>query len=297
MDFTDRNLTQYQKWYERAGGRKGRPGNARMGSQYVARVREYGEAFGWVIDIEDAETFVLDGVSQCQVKMRFRALRAFSRWRAERLEVDDPLARLPKRLGGTPEDPKPSDERTTVASAADVEALLATCNTSLLGRRDAALISMLASSGMRAGECANLLREDVSLADRTVLLRETKNGDERRTVMSDEAVLLLERYLIVRPDVPNGWLWHAVQRCRPQEHLEASGVSQMVTRRAKLAGVHVSAHSLRRGFAVRWLEAGGSETYLRVVCGWRHPEMVRRYTQAVQAVQAVEHAHRLFDAA
>lgn len=295
MEFTERNLDQYVQWFERAGGRKGRPGNVRTAAQYVRCVLDYAEASGWVLDVDDAEAFILAAGSPNQLRMRYRGLRAFAKWRAERLEADDPFARLSKRLGGAPEDPVPSDDRTTVATTADVEALLETCNRSRLGRRDAALIAVLSSSGIRAGECAELRRDDVSFAERTILLRDPKNHEPRRTILSDEAVLLLERYLLIRPEVPNGWLWHAAQRCRPQEHLEASGVSQMVTRRARQAGVKVSAHSLRRGFAVRWLDAGGSETYLKVVCGWKHPEMVRRYTKAVQSVKAVEFGHRLFD--
>lgn len=297
MEFTERAVTQYVKWFEQAGGKQGTPGAPRTASQYVAYLLAYADQYGWNLNVDDAEAFVLDQSTQNKRRFAYRALMAFAKWRADRLDTANPLERLPKLLGGAPRDPDPDEENTPIATVEDIEALLMTCGKSKLDLRDRAIILVLASSGMRASECADLKRADISLAERTIYLRGTKNGDNRVTVLSDEAVLALERYLIKRPDVPNGWLWHAAQRCKAQEHLEVSGLSHMITRRAKAAGLagKVTTHSMRRGFAVRWLDAGGSETYLRVVCGWRRPEMVERYTRNLKAQKAVAQALRLLD--
>lgn len=92
-------------------------------------------------------------------------------------------------------------------------------------------------------------------------------------------------------DTPSIW-WG---RGRP---LTPSGITQIIQARALAAAVAaavaVTTHSFRRAFAIAWLKRGGSESYLRSVCGWRSAEMVKRYTSSVINDEAIAMQRRLF---
>ena len=67
----------------------------------------------------------------------------------------------------------------------------------------------------------------------------------------------------------------------------------MIDRRCKQAGIKVTAHSFRRGFAEQWIAAGGSEVGLMRIAGWADVQMVRRYSRTNGDQLAVEEARRL----
>jgi integrase len=75
-----------------------------------------------------------------------------------------------------------------------------------------------------------------------------------------------------------------------------SGVSQMIQRRAKQAGVTVTLHSFRRSFAVRWLRSGLPESLLMNVTGWSSPTMIRRYTATVSSELSIEAQRSMLEA-
>jgi integrase len=56
-----------------------------------------------------------------------------------------------------------------------------------------------------------------------------------------------------------------------------SGIRQMPDLRADQAGVgHIHLHQLRRTFAHTWLSAGGAETDLMRLAGWKSRQMLQR---------------------
>jgi integrase len=54
------------------------------------------------------------------------------------------------------------------------------------------------------------------------------------------------------------------------------------------------AHALRRAFAVRWLQQGGSEIGLQRIGGWSSLAMVRVYTRARADDLAADEMRRIF---
>jgi integrase len=65
----------------------------------------------------------------------------------------------------------------------------------------------------------------------------------------------------------------------------------MIDRQRTATGVDVSAHTFRRALATRWLVAGGGQTALRSLAGWRSPAMVGMYTR--MSSEQIAHAeHR-----
>ncbi|MEU1395919.1 tyrosine-type recombinase/integrase [Micromonospora zamorensis] len=76
--------------------------------------------------------------------------------------------------------------------------------------------------------------------------------------------------------------------------LTASGLYQMLERRAKQAGIgHIHPHQLRHTSAHNWRVAGGSESDAMVLFGWVSPEMPRRYGRSAEVERAQMAARRI----
>jgi integrase len=86
----------------------------------------------------------------------------------------------------------------------------------------------------------------------------------------------LDRYLRMRrahryADLESFWLG---QRGR----LEYSALAAMLAKRSEAAGLpRIHAHQFRHSFAHEYLAAGGNETDLQRLAGWRSASMLRRY--------------------
>ena len=87
-------------------------------------------------------------------------------------------------------------------------------------------------------------------------------------------------------DLPNLWLGHAGP-------MTPSGIYQVVRDRAREAGLpgKVYTHLFRHTFSHKWLAAGGSETDLMALTGWRSRSMLTRYGASAAAERARD-AHR-----
>ena len=251
--------------------------------------------YGWILrklelplTLEQAREYKarrLDEVTPATVCCELRAVKSFDAWYAAEFDQEPLLARLKfPRVKENPEAP--------IASEDDLAALLGTCDDSLLGLRDAALISLLWCSGIRRRECAELLVSDVDLALGQVLVREAKNGQSRTAFVSREAQKRIRRYLRAREaaGLKSDRLW--IGKRGPAT---VSLITCMLRKRSATAGIAVTAHQFRRGVADRWLREGGSETLLRANQGWRSPTMVGRYVRRSASELAMIEAKRLFE--
>ena len=73
---------------------------------------------------------------------------------------------------------------------------------------------------------------------------------------------------------------------------------KLALRRAfELAGVEFKGiHAFRRASGIEYLRQGGQAEDLRVLMGWRSPEMIRRYVKAAEVERATS-AHKRFSPA
>lgn len=209
---------------------------------------------------------------------RYLGVHAFYRWlQTEEDGVTDPTAtmRRPKVV------PKP----VPIITPAEMEALFATTvGRSFQNRRDRAMFSILADSGLRASELIGLTVDDVDFGFNVTHV--LGKGRRLRSAPFGAATARdLDRYLRVRAGhafADTGMLWLG-----KQGPLTVAGLRDALWRRcaqAKIRRLHP--HAFRHTFAHSWLEAGGSEGDLMVIAGWSERSMLDRYGASTAAVRA-----------
>jgi site-specific recombinase XerD len=208
-------------------------------------------------------------VAPSTLSLEYRALQAFFRWLVEEDEIDrSPTEKM--------QAPKVPDSPVPIVPPADLRKLLrVTEGKDFTSRRDHAVLLLLYDTGVRAGELLGLSLADVDLRGRLAYV--TGKGSHVRAVkFGATTAVALDRFLRLRrghryADSESFWLG---QRGR----FEYSALAVMLAKRSEQAGLsRVHAHQFRHSFAHEYLAAGGNETDLQRLAGWRSPSMLRRY--------------------
>jgi site-specific recombinase XerD len=208
-------------------------------------------------------------VAPSTLSLEYRALQSFFKWLVEEDEIDrSPTEKM--------QAPKVPDSPVPIVPPADLRKLLrATEGKDFTSRRDHAVLLLLYDTGVRAGELLGLTLADVDLRGRLAYV--TGKGSHVRAVkFGATTAVALDRYLRLRrghryAESESFWLG---QRGR----FEYSALAVMLAKRSDQAGLsRIHAHQLRHSFAHEYLAAGGNETDLQRLAGWRSPSMLRRY--------------------
>lgn len=227
------------------------------------------------------------GKQAATARARQLALRRFSAWLEEEGELPaDPLLGLKApKLDSKVIEPLTEDE---------IKRLLKVCQgKDFRDRRDESLVRLMVETGMRAGEAASLLTEDVNLLEGVSIVRRGKGGKGRPVPFGPQTARALDRYKRMRTghrlaDQPEFWLGDRGKR------FSYDALHKALRERAALAGIdRFHPHLLRHTAAHRWLSAGGSELGLMAVAGWTRPDMVQRYTRARASDRAAAEARSL----
>ena len=163
---------------------------------------------------------------------------------------------------------KPPGTRRSVprgVAAEQVAALLAVCDpATAIGARDRALVLMLVRLGLRAGEAARLMLDDIDWASGQ--LRVTGKGREHVLPLPVDVGQALEAWLRLRPDALDRAVF--VRLRAPRQMMTTSGTSGVIARLSGLAGIDpIYAHRLRHTAAMDVLAAGGTLTEAKELLG------------------------------
>lgn len=229
-------------------------------------------------DIESFITDQLDRWTPSTAATRFRCLQQLFRFCVDEGVVElSPMERM--------KPPSLDEKPVPILSADDIKKLVKVCSgKSFEDRRDLAILRLFIATGIRLGEMAGIQVEHLDLdAECATVFGKGNRG--RVVAYGPEVALTLSRYVRERrrhAHAGSEWLWVG-----PKGKLTDSGIAQMIERRSRAAGVEgVHAHRFRHSFAHEWLAAGGAETDLRELAGWRSADMVARYTASAAAERA-----------
>lgn len=217
--------------------------------------------------------------SQGSAKLTVRALRSLLGFLYLEGTIARPLAdAVPSvaswRLSGLPKG----------LSSTEVAELLASCDrASVAGRRDLAMLMLLARLGLRAGEVAGLELDDIDWRAGEIVVRGKGDRRERLPLPVDVGETITAYLRDGRPKTAQG-RFVFVRVKAPHRELTGDGVSAVVAASAQRAGLGVIyAHRLRHTVASDLLRAGSSLVEVGQVL--RHRSML---TTAIYAKVDIE---------
>ena len=163
-----------------------------------------------------------------------------------------------------------------------VQRVLAACERSTVrGKRDYAILLLLARLGLRAGEIVALQLEDIDWATGQLAVRSKKGDGWARLPLPIDVGRALARYLKVRPASPYRNVF--VRGYAPYSPFVASGpVSALVRKaieRANVKSARTGAHVFRHSLATEMLRRGASLDEIGRVLRHRDPNSTAIYAK------------------
>lgn len=235
------------------------------------------------------DALLTDGAKPSTAVSRHLAVRRFSAWLFEEGEQDaDDLAGLKA--------PKIDKQVIEPLTDEQLKAMVNACRgADMRDKRDEAILRLMFTTGMRAGEVVALQVDDLALTKQPphIIVRRGKGGKGRVVPLAPEVATAIDRYRRARRGhllADTGGLWLG-DRGKSFSYDALHKTLKMRADRAGITGFHP--HLLRHTAAHRWLSKGGSEGGLMAVAGWSTPEMLQRYTKARAEERAVTEATSL----
>jgi integrase len=174
-------------------------------------------------------------------------------------------------------------------SREEIAALLKVCqqDSSRTGVRDAALIAILRSSGVRRRELVNLDLSDFEESTGAIEVKDGKGGKDRTVYLSSQAIRVVLNWLAVRGDAPGPLLCPVNKGKRVTlRRLTSQAVLFILQRRGEEAGVAAfSTHDFRRTFISDLLDAGVDLVTVQRLAGHSDPSTSSRYDRRPEAVK------------
>jgi len=167
----------------------------------------------------------------------------------------------------------------TVLLPSDVDRLIASCDLRRsIGRRDRAILVLLARLALRAGEVASLTVDDIDWAAGEIRVRGKGPRTERLPLPVDVGEAVVGYLARGRPLTPSREVF--VRAVAPRVGLSPAGVSWVVYAACARTGIRrVSAHSLRHSAASHMLAGGATMAEVGQVLRHRSPQTTAIYAR------------------
>lgn len=168
-------------------------------------------------------------------------------------------------------------------SSEAVERVLSTCRqrSTIKGKRDYAILLLLARLGLRAGEVVALQLDDIDWVNAELTVRSRKGDGWARLPLQADVGRALARYLMVRPS--SSYRNVFVRGYAPYTPFVASGPISVLARKAiERAGVksaRTGAHVFRHSLATQMLRRGASLAEIGRVLRHRDPDSTAIYAK------------------
>ena len=175
----------------------------------------------------------------------------------------------------------------------EIRQMLDSCDESVRGIRNAAIIAMFYETGFRVSELCRLeigrLHFDEIIRGRLVNFGVVivKGGEEAKGFFEDETRAYLERWLEVRQANPGVEpVFVSLGGNTPREPLTRSGMRDIIVKVAQTCSIEgATPHAFRRAFACALDDAGASSNTIAKLGRWSDIRLVQRYTMARKAGQ------------
>ena len=211
----------------------------------------------------------------------FRALKTFLLWWEEEVEPEN--WKNPIRKVKAPKIPSKQIQPIKIET---IQLMLATCDSTLLGKRDKAILLCLLDTGARAEEFCSMNLEDLDNVYGSIIIEKGKGGKSRSVFLGKRSRKALRTYLRERIDhSPAIWTSHLGTR------ISYWGLREIIRRRANWANVlKPRLHDFRRAFALQCLRNGMDVYSLQKLMGHSDLQVLQRYL--AQTNEDIKKAHR-----
>lgn len=224
-------------------------------------------------------------VSKGYVNQQYRSLLQLFKWLhviEEEITVD-PMVKVAA--------PALENKLVPVIPDDDMKKLVEACRgDGFRARRDLAAIRILIDTGCRRAELIGLTVQGIQFNPHAITV--IGKGERPRVIpFGTKTSRAIRRYLRVRQEhrLASQTDQFLIGRKGP---MCLSALRDILERRCREAGVqHVIPHQFRHSLANSWLEAGGGETDLMYLAGWKSRDMLKIYG-ASQAAERARKAHR-----
>jgi site-specific recombinase XerD len=266
------------------------PSDVRYVSEFIAFLRRRGRRPDGVriIDIDDFVAACCSRMTHKTVAGICSSLRAFLRFRVAlgRLRHDLASSVVAPRIRSFDRPPRamPWEDVQRLLRAIDVRAQL--------GRRDFAMLLIMATYGMGAGEVLGLRVDDVDWKARTVRVRRPKTETATVLPLLDPIARALADYLRHERPAHAAAREMFVSHKMPYPRLTASSaIRHRLVKHAAAAGltaIFLGSHVLRHSHACRQIDGGAPPKVVSDILGHRRPSSTSAYVRV-----AVDRLRRL----
>jgi integrase len=166
-----------------------------------------------------------------------------------------------------------------------IEALISACT----NKQDKLIVSLLAFTGLRVTEAANLKLSDINQDNAYLTVRLAKWGKTRRVGLTKRLQEVIQEYLASRSEAYKDKEWLFLNRFG--EKITRYGIRTRLEKLGERVGVTVTPHALRRAFVTINANKGRPLPMLQIACGHNNITTTRSYClttedETIEAMQA-----------